>query len=114
MKEQVVLVGFENVRTRLGAAPRPCAHPDFCRRETPPAVAKAAPKPVLNTNARQVVEVLKQTEKNKRPRKWKTLTNHLVNRLQKKLSTEWIASAIGQLVNARLIGGTNSALAYNL
>jgi hypothetical protein len=49
-----------------------------CRREAPAAAAKAAPKPVLDANAQQVVEVLKRTEKNKRPRKRKTLTNYLV------------------------------------
>ncbi len=83
-----------------------------CRREAPAAPAKAAPKPELDANAQQVVEVLKRTEKNKRPRKRKTLTNHLVNHFQKKLSPEQVARAIAQLVKAKLIGGTDSALNY--
>ena len=84
-----------------------------CRREAPATPTKAAPKPVLDANAQHVVEVLRRTEKNKRPRKRKTLTNHLVNHFQKKLSAEQVTNAIDQLVKARLIGGTASALAYN-
>lgn len=84
-----------------------------CRREAPATPAKAAPKPVLDANAQIVVELLKRTDKNKRPRKRKTLTNHLVNHFQKKLSPEQVAGAIAQLMKAKLIGGTDSALAYN-
>jgi hypothetical protein len=84
-----------------------------CKREAPAASAKAAPKLVLDANAEQVIEVLKRTEKNKRPRKRKTLTNHLVSHFQKKLSPEQVTGAIAQLVEAKLIGGTDSALAYN-
>jgi hypothetical protein len=83
------------------------------RREAPAASAKAAPKPVLNVNARQVVELLKRTEKNKRPRKRKTLTNYLVNHFQRKLSPEQVSGAISQLLKATLIGGTDAALTYN-
>jgi hypothetical protein len=85
-----------------------------CRREAPTTPAKAAPKPVLDANAQQVVEVLKRTEKNKRPRKRKTLTNHLVNHFQKRLSPEQVAGAIDRLVKVGLIGGTDKALVYTL
>ena len=84
-----------------------------CRREAPSTTAKAAPKPVLDANAQLVVELLKRTEKNRRPRKRKTLTNHLVNHFQKKLTPEDVKAAIDQLVTAKLLGGADSALAYN-
>jgi hypothetical protein len=83
-----------------------------CRREAPATIAKAAAKPVLDANAQQVVEVLKRMEKNKRPRKRKTLTNHLVSHFQKKLSPEQVSGAINQLLKAKLIGGTDSALTH--
>jgi hypothetical protein len=41
------------------------------------------------------------------------LTNHLVNHFRKKLSPEHVTVAIDQLFKAKLVGGTNSALAYN-
>jgi hypothetical protein len=84
-----------------------------CRREAPAAAAKAVPKPVLDANAELVVELLKRTEKNKRPRKRKTLTNYLVTHFQKKLTPEHVKAAIEQLVKAKVLGGTDSVLAYN-
>jgi hypothetical protein len=84
-----------------------------CRREAPVTPAKAAPKPVLDAHAQQVVEVLKRTEKNKRPRKRETLTNYLVTHFQKKLTLENVKAAIDRLVKARLLGGTDLALTYN-
>ncbi|MEX0735149.1 MAG: PIN domain-containing protein [Steroidobacteraceae bacterium] len=84
-----------------------------CRREAPAAIVKAAPKPVVDTNAQQVVELLKRTEKSKRPRKRKTLVNYLATHFQKKLTPEHVMAAIDQLVKAKLLGGTYSALAYN-
>ena len=83
-----------------------------CRREAPAVADKAAPKLVLDANAQQVVDLLKRTEKNKRPRKRMTLTNHLVNHFRTKLSSEQVAGAVNQLVKAKLLGGTDSALAY--
>lgn len=84
-----------------------------CRREAPATAVKAAPKPALDVNAQLVVAVLKRIEKNKRPRKRRTLTNHLANHFQKKLTPEHVKAAIDQLVKAKLLGGTDLALAYN-
>jgi hypothetical protein len=85
-----------------------------CRREAPATAAKAAPKPVLDANTQQVVEVLKRIEKNKRPRKRKTLTNYLVTHFGKKFTGEQVSGAIEQLVKAKLIAGSDSALVYNM
>lgn len=85
----------------------------LCRREAPPSTAKVAPKPALDANAQTVVDLLRRTEKNKRPRKRKTLTNYLVTHFQKKLSSEHVKAAIDQLFEAKLLGGIDSALAYN-
>lgn len=84
-----------------------------CRREVPATPAKAGPKVVLDANAHQVVDVLKRTEKKKQPRKRKTLTNYLVTHFGKKLTSEQVARAIEQILKAKLIGGTEVALAYN-
>jgi PIN domain len=83
-----------------------------CRRDASVTAAKAVPKPELDANSQLVVEVLKRTEKNRRPRKLKTLTNHLVNHFQKKLSPEQVAGVLDRLVKAKLISGTNSVLIY--
>ncbi len=84
-----------------------------CKREALAPPTKAPPKPLLDANAQQVVELLGRTEKNKRPRKRKTLTNHLVNHFQKKLSAGQVATVIGQLVSAGKIAGTDAALVYH-
>lgn len=65
-----------------------------CWREAPETGAKAAPEQALDANAQQVVELLKRAEKNKRPRKQKTLTNYLVTHFGKKLTGEKVAKAI--------------------
>jgi len=85
-----------------------------CRREAPATPAKATPKPVLDANAQQVLEVLKRTEKNKRPRKRKTLTNYVVTHFGKKLTSEQVSEAINQLLKAKLLAGTDAALVYQL
>jgi hypothetical protein len=85
-----------------------------CRREAPAATAKVEPQLVLDANAKLVVELLRRMEKNKMPRKRKTLTNHLVNHFQRKLSPEQVASAITQLVRAKLIAGTDAVLVYQI
>src|SRR5688572_18193506 len=74
-----------------------------CRREAAATVAKALPKPALDTNAQQVIELLERTEKNKRPRKRKTLTNYLVTHFGKKLTSEQVSQAIDQLLKAKRI-----------
>jgi hypothetical protein len=84
-----------------------------CRRKAPAVAAKAAPQLILDGNAQLIVELLKRTEKNKRPRKWKTLTNYLVTHFQKKMTPANVNAAIDQLVKAKLLGGTDSALTYN-
>lgn len=83
-----------------------------CRREAPAAAVKAAAKPALDASAEQVVALLKRTEKNKRPRKRKTLTNYLVTHFSKKLTSQQVSGAIDQLIGARLLAGTDAALVY--
>jgi hypothetical protein len=84
-----------------------------CERKAPTSRVKPIVKHGLDVIAMQVVEFLGQTELTQRPSKRKTLTNHLVNHFQRKLSPPQITSAIEQLMKARLISGTDSALAYN-
>jgi hypothetical protein len=83
-----------------------------CRREAPAATANVAAKPVLDAHSEQIVEFLKRTEKNKRPRKRKTLTNYLVTHFAKTLSSAQVSGAINRLISAGLLAGTEAALVY--
>lgn len=134
MKEQFVLVDF-HIACHLGEGLARTPQAEFvivsrdtgfdpllrhlkarglqCRRDAPATNAKAAPKPVLDASAQEVVELLKRTEKNKRPRKWKTLTNYLATHLQKKLTPEQVKGAIEQLVKTKMLGGVDLAPTYN-
>src|SRR5262245_26627147 len=83
-----------------------------CRREGQARPAQA-PKPSLSTNAQAVADLLKRSEKNKRPRKRTTLHNFLATHFQKKLTGEEIKRAVEHLLEAGLIAGTEAAVTYN-
>ena len=83
-----------------------------CRRDSPSITAKVLPKPKLDMNTQQVVELLKRTNKSKRPRKRRTLTNHLVSHFKKQLTAEQVGHAVDQLFNSKLVVGTETALIY--
>ena len=83
-----------------------------CRREgkARPAPAPGAPLPA---HAQAVADLLRRSEKNKRPRKRATLTNYLATHFHKKLTGEEIKQAIEHLLEAELIAGTEAAVTYN-
>jgi hypothetical protein len=60
-----------------------------------------------------VADLLKRSEKNKRPRKRTTLTNYLATHFHKKLTAEEIKQAIENLLEAGWIAGTEAAVTYN-
>ena len=83
-----------------------------CRREdqTRPAVAA---KPQLPAHAKAVADLLRRSEKNKRPRKRATLANYLATHFNNKLTEEEIRQAVKHLLDAGLIAGTEAAVTYN-
>jgi hypothetical protein len=83
-----------------------------CRRDgqARPAPAPGSPLPA---HAQAVADLLKRSEKNKRPRKRATLHNFLATHFQKKLTGEEIKKAVEHLLEARLIAGTEAAVTYN-
>jgi len=83
-----------------------------CRRDGQARPAPA-PKPQLPADAQAVADLLKRSEKNKRPRKRTTLHNYLATHFHKKLTGEEIKQAVGHLLEAGLIAGTEAAVTYN-
>ena len=83
-----------------------------CRRDGQ-ARSTPAPKPQLPAHAQAVADLLKRSEKNKRPRKRATLTNYLATHFHKKLTGEEIKQAVEHLLEAGLIAGTEAAVTYN-
>ena len=83
-----------------------------CRRDgqARPAPAPGSPLPA---HARAVADLLKRSEKNKRPRKRATLHNFLVTHFQKKLTGEEVKQAVEHLLKAGMIAGTEAAVTYN-
>jgi hypothetical protein len=83
-----------------------------CRRD---GQARSAPasKPPLPAHAQAVADLLRRSEKNKRPRKRATLTNYLATHFHKKLTAEEIKQAVEHLLETGLIAGTEAALTYN-
>lgn len=83
-----------------------------CRRD---GQARSAPatKPNLPAYAQAVADLLKRSEKNKRPRKRATLHNFLATHFQKKLTAEEVKQAVEHLLEAGLIAGTEAAVTYN-
>jgi hypothetical protein len=60
-----------------------------------------------------VADLLKRSEKNKRPRKRATLHNYLTTHFQKKLTAEEVKRAVEHLLEAGLIAGTEAAVTYD-
>jgi hypothetical protein len=83
-----------------------------CRRDGQ-ARSAPTPKPTLSAHAQAVADLLRRSEKNKRPRKRATLTNYLATHFHKKLTAEEIKKAVEHLLQAGLIAGTEAALTYN-
>jgi hypothetical protein len=84
-----------------------------CRRDGQARSAPAA-KPALPAHAQAVADLLRRSEKNKRPRKRATLANYLATHFHKKLTGEEIKQAVEHLLKAGLIAGTEAAVTYNL
>ena len=83
-----------------------------CRRDGQ-APATSALRTPLPAHAQAVADLLKRSEKNKRPRKRATLYNYLVTHFNKKLTGEEIKKAVEYLLQAGLIAGTEAAVTYN-
>jgi len=84
-----------------------------CRRDGQTRTASAL-KPQLSAHAQAVADLLRRSEKNKRPRKRATLTNYLATHFHKKLSAAEIKQAVDHLLEAGLIAGTEATVTYNL
>ncbi len=85
----------------------------ICRRDGQPC-ATPAPRAPLPAHAQAVADLLKRSEKNKRPRKRATLHNYLATHFNKKLTEEDIKKAVEHLLEAGLIAGTEPAVTYKL
>jgi hypothetical protein len=83
-----------------------------CRRDGQ-ARATPAPRAPLSAHAQAVAELLKRSEKNKRPRKRATLHNYLATHFNRKLTGEEIQKAVEHLLEAGLIAGSEAAVTYN-
>jgi hypothetical protein len=83
-----------------------------CRRDGQ-ARSTPAPKPQLSVHAQAVADLLRRSEKNKRPRKRATLANYLKTHFQKKLTEEEIKRAVQHLLDAGMIAGTEAAVTYH-
>jgi hypothetical protein len=83
-----------------------------CRRDgqARPAPAPGSPLPA---HAKAVADLLRRSERNKRPRKRATLHNYLATHFNKKLTGEDIKKAVAHLLEAGLIAGTEAAVTYN-
>jgi len=83
-----------------------------CRRDgqARPAPAPGSPLPA---HAQAVADLLKRSEKSKRPRKRTTLHNFLATHFQKKLTAEEVKKAVEHLLEAGLIAGTEAAVTYD-
>ena len=75
--------------------------------------ATLAPRAPLPAHAQAVADLLKRSEKNKRPRKRTTLHNYLATHFNKKLTGEETKKAVEHLLEAGLIAGTEAAVTYN-
>ena len=75
--------------------------------------ATPAPRAPLPAHAQAVADLLKRSEKNKRPRKRTTLHNYLATHFNKKLTAEEVKQAVEHLLEAGLIAGSEAAVTYN-
>lgn len=73
---------------------------------------KAAQQEEPNPNYKRVVELLGKSEKKSRPRKIKTLSQHISSMFQKKLPQADIDHIIDLLFAQKLISETNGAITY--
>ena len=83
-----------------------------CRREAQMQSTVSA-RPQLPAHAKAVADLLRRFEKNKRPRKRATLDNYLGTHFKKTMTAEEIKKAVGHLLQAGLIAGTEAAVTYN-
>ncbi len=83
-----------------------------CRRDGQACPAPAPGSP-LPAHAQAVADLLKRSEKNKRPRKRATLHNFLATHFQKKLTGEEIKKAVEHLLEVGLIVGSRAAATYS-
>jgi hypothetical protein len=83
-----------------------------CRRDGQARPAPASKTP-LPAHAQAVADLLKRSQKKKRPRKRSTLTNYLATHFNKKMTAEEIKQAVEHLLRAGLIAGTEAAVTYN-
>lgn len=73
---------------------------------------KATQANVSNPNYNRVIELLGKSEKKSRPRKRKTLSQHISSMFQKKISQTEIDRIIDILFAKKLISETNGAITY--
>ena len=99
--------GFDPLVRHLVARGLKCRRDDQAR-------ATPAPRAPLPAHAQAVADLLKRSEKNKRPRKRATLHNYLATHFNKKLTGEEIKKAVEHLLEAGLIAGTEAAVTYNI
>jgi hypothetical protein len=71
------------------------------------------PKPPMPAHAQAVADLLRRSDKNKRPRKRSTLMNHLVTHFQKKPTAQEIKKAVENLLQEGLIAGMEAAVTYS-
>jgi hypothetical protein len=83
-----------------------------CRRDGQTRPTPTADSP-LPAHAQAVADLLKRSQKNKRPRKRATLHNFLATHFQKKLTAEEVKQAVEHLLKAGLIAGSETAVTYN-
>ena len=70
------------------------------------------PAPVDDSNYSRVVELLGKSDKNRRPRKLKTLSQHISSIFQKKIAQEDIDRIIDTLFKNEMISETNNIITY--
>jgi hypothetical protein len=83
-----------------------------CRRDGQTRAAPT-PKPRLTAHARAVANLLRRSEKKKRPRKRATLANYLATHFNKTMTAEEIEQAVEHLLQVGLITGTEATVTYN-
>ena len=100
--------GFDPLLRHLNKAGLKCKRLNSLLELDPKATAHEEPNP----NYKRVVEVLGKSEKKSRPRKRKTLSQHISSIFQKKLPQADIDRIIDILFANKLISETNDAITY--
>jgi len=83
-----------------------------CRRIETMLERASAPVSAISPQYKRVLEVLRKSEKNSRPRKRKTLAQHIASIFQKKLSTIEVEGVIELLFANKQISEENGAITY--